>query len=86
MIVAATVAGAVFLAVRLRAWRNRRALGAVLIIVTGSVVGGTVLAIAARFYCARLYPAYPLTFDIVSSALILAAVTRIARLRRRRRS
>jgi Na+/pantothenate symporter len=78
-IVSATVVGAVLLAVRLRAWRNRRALRAVLIIAASSVVGGTVIAMAAGLYCARLYP---LTFDIVSSALVLAAFTQIVRLRR----
>jgi glucose-6-phosphate-specific signal transduction histidine kinase len=84
-LVAATVAGAVLLAVRSRAWRDRRALRTLLIIVPGSIVAGTALVLAVSFYCARLYSSSPLTFDIVSSAVILACLTQIARSHLRRR-
>ena len=82
-LIAATVAGGILLAVRWRLWRDRRALRALLISVPGSIVGATALAIAASFYCARLYAASPLTFDIACFAVILACLIQIVRLRLR---
>jgi hypothetical protein len=85
IVVTAAMAGALVLGLHWRVWRSRRALRALLIIVTGSIFGGTALIVAANFFCARVYRASPLTFDIVSLALIIACMTQIGRTRLRRR-